>query len=135
MADRALPVRCSHAHATPAADPVAAASADGAQVPELSQRPLAAGAGPLAVLPGKALRAPSSKLLELTFHPPEGKMEGITHFVNHHFYFINQKTCSVKVRLMICKVLIILTLYFDIQIIEYTDTRYKRDRIEVAFGN
>lgn len=76
MADSALPVRSSHAHAALAADPVAAASAHSARVPELSQGPLAAGAGPLPVLPGKALGTFPTELLELMFHPPEIREDG-----------------------------------------------------------
>lgn len=79
VADRALPVRRSHAHTALAADPVATAAADCARVPELSQRPLAAGAGPLAVLSGGALGTSTSKLLELMFHPPETKIEDKRH--------------------------------------------------------
>lgn len=71
MADRALPARRSHAHATLSADAVAAAVADCARVPELSQGPLAAGASPLAVLPAETLGSSPSKLLELALHPPE----------------------------------------------------------------
>lgn len=70
VADRALPVRRADAHAALAADAVAAAAAHVARVPELPQRPLAAGAGPLAVLPGTALGASPPELLELTLHPP-----------------------------------------------------------------
>jgi len=69
IAHRALPIRCSYAALV--ADAVAAATAHGARVPELSERPLAAGAGPLAVLSGKALGALPSKLLQLVLHPPE----------------------------------------------------------------
>lgn len=71
VADRALPDRCSHT--TLVADAVAAAAADCARVPELSQRPLASGAGPLAVLPGIALCTLPSELLQVVFHPPEDR--------------------------------------------------------------
>lgn len=47
--------------------------AHGARVPQLAQRPLAAGAGALAVLPGGALGASPPQLLELQLHPPEVK--------------------------------------------------------------
>lgn len=75
MADRALPGRLSHTHAALAADPVAAATADFTRVPELSQRPLAAGTGAFTILPGIALSTSPPKLLELMFHPPEVRME------------------------------------------------------------
>lgn len=72
VADGALPLGRRHAHAAPAADPVAAAAAHGARVPQFPQRPLAAGAGALAVLPGGALGTFPPQLLELLLHPPEG---------------------------------------------------------------
>lgn len=71
MADCAPPALCSHAHAAPAADPVAASEAQSAWVPELSQRPLTAGTRPLAVLVGVALCASPSKLLQVMLHPPD----------------------------------------------------------------
>lgn len=52
---------------------MAASEAHGARVPELSQRPLAAGTRPLAVLAGVALGPSPSKLLEVLLHPPEDK--------------------------------------------------------------
>lgn len=76
MADCALPAHCSHTYAALAADPVAAAAADSPWVPELSQGPLAPSAGPLTILPGRILRTSPSKLLELTFHPPEVREHG-----------------------------------------------------------
>ena len=78
VADRALPVLRSHA--APAADAVAAAAAHRSGVPQFSQRPLAASAGPLTVLPGETLRTSPPKLLEVMFHPPEMKMEENTNF-------------------------------------------------------
>lgn len=102
VADRALPVRCSHAHAhaAPAADPVAAAVADCARVPELSQRPLAAGAGVFTILPGIALCTSPTKLLELMFHPPEGRMEEITDIFNCQCqsYFSQRNISSLSVK-------------------------------------
>ena len=82
VADRALPVCRSHADAALAADAVAAAVAHCSRVPELSQRPLAAGAGPLAVLPGETLRPSPPKLLELVLHPPEMResQRGLSNF-------------------------------------------------------
>lgn len=71
MAHGALPVFCSHT--APPADAVAAAAAHSAWVPELSQGPLAAGAGPLPILTGKILCTPPPQILQLTLHPPEGK--------------------------------------------------------------
>lgn len=71
MADCAPPVLASHTHAAPSADPVAASDTQSARVPELSQWPLAAGTGPLAVLVGVALCASPPKLLEVVLHPPE----------------------------------------------------------------
>lgn len=73
VADGALPLGRRHAHAAAVADAVAAAVAHGARVPQLAQRPLAAGAGALAVLPGGALGASPPQLLELQLHPPEVK--------------------------------------------------------------
>ena len=58
------------AHAAPAADAVAAAAAHVPRVPELSQGSLAAGARPLAVLPGQALGAAAPDLLQLLLHSP-----------------------------------------------------------------
>ena len=57
-------------HAAPAADAVAAAAAHVPRVPELAQGSLAAGARPLAVLPGQALGAAAADLLQLLLHPP-----------------------------------------------------------------
>lgn len=73
VADGALPLGRWHAHAAAVADAVAAAVAHGARVPQLAQRPLAAGAGALAVLPGDALGASPPQILELQLHPPEVK--------------------------------------------------------------
>lgn len=82
MAHGTFPVHCSHADTALAADPVAAAAAHLARVPELSQWPLAAGACVLAVLPGVALCTSASKLLEVKLHPPEVRTEEVTDVFN-----------------------------------------------------
>ena len=82
MAHGTFPVQRSHADAALAADPVAAAPAHSARVPELSQRPLAAGAGALAVLSRVALCASASNLLEVKLHPPEVTTEDVTDIFN-----------------------------------------------------
>lgn len=86
VADRALPVLCSHTHTAPAADAVAAATAHCPWIPKLSQRPLAAGASMLAVLPGGALCASPSKLLQLMLHLPEVRMDEIADIFNCQWY-------------------------------------------------
>lgn len=86
VTDRALPVLRSHTHTAPAADAVAAATAHCPWIPELSQRPLAAGASTLAVLPDGALCASPSKLLQLVLHLPEFRMGEIADIFKCQWY-------------------------------------------------
>lgn len=98
VADCALPLRSSHDHAASAADSVAAAVANRARVPELSQRPLAAGACPLPVLACVTLGSFPPQILELVFHPPE---------VRGHNAHVTMMAMALNSRVYLCNLCVI----------------------------